>query len=204
MKYILSIILLVSANYQLYAQTEVNHYAISILCSVDSLLNIEGAPISYTEKCKYAEIDELNGWVNREKYCEKAYLRTREDFIDDFLSNAKLQLLGEISINSNCQRLLLSCQNRDEIVIYIVSLNEGNLKIETDICRATKTPYYTHYVPNIFISCLSNGIFMKCAFDVSDDLLYKGKPICSAEILEVFYFDTQGDIVLFHNSSWLE
>lgn len=205
MKHILSIfILLICVTNQIYAQKKVNHYATSILCSVDSLLNIDGIPIPYVDKRKYAEIDELNGWAYREKYCERAYLRTRKDFVENFISDAQLRLLGFIDINENSKCALLSCKIYNELVIYIVNNQANGVIILTDICKATKNYWDENYSPTTFVSCLSNGIFMKCAFDVSDDLLYKGKPICSAEILEVFCFDNNGVVKQFHNSLWIE
>ena len=65
-----------------------------LLCAVDTLLSLKGQLVSYSEKSEYAEIDVLNGWSCRDEYYEKTYLRSRQDFVNNFITDVKLYSLG--------------------------------------------------------------------------------------------------------------
>ena len=193
MKHILVLIFIFN-TVVIKAEDCVNIFTTDILCNVDSLLKIDGEPISYAEKCKYAENDELNGWKDRDSYYNKPYLRTRQDFIDEFISEATVRLLGTISINANNKKELILCKKENSKNIYLIDKKNEKECSVINICKAINDGVYDAI--HISTSCLGNGVFLKSRFN-SSDLIYIDRPECSFEVLDIFSFNGNGDIIHF-------
>lgn len=194
MKHIL-VFIFVCNIFLVKAEDCISNFTTDILCNVDSLLRIGGEPIPYADKCKYAENDELNGWKNRDSYYNKPYLRTRQDFIDEFISETTVRLLGTINLNANNKIELILCKNEDSKNIYLIDQKNEKEYSVINICKSIYNGVYD--VIYISTSCLGNGVFFNSLFD-SSDLIYFDRPVCSFEVLDIFSFNGNGDIIHFY------
>lgn len=159
-----------------------------ILCDIDSLLSIEGRIVSYSEKRMYAEVDELNGWACRDNYYEKAYLRKRQDFVDNFVADIKLYSLGRVEMNASYDSELLLRKWGREVAIYLVSRHEDRIASVVNIYQTDGGFCEKRAV------CIGSGTYMRVKY-CSSDVLDQEQPVCTVEVEDVFFLDEQGKVV---------